>query len=129
MSALDQRPASELFSDALSQLSRLIRNELELARAEMAQKANKVMSGTSLLVAAALFAIPALVLLLAALAAWLQDLGWNAALSNLAAGVVGLLIAFILGGIGLARLKADTLVPQRTLHQLQQDAIAAKEHV
>jgi len=129
MSANDSRPVSELFSDALSQFSKLMRNELQLARAEMSMKAGQAMTAIALLAGAAIFLIPTLVLLLMALATWLVEIGITPSLAHLIAGVAGLLVVAIVGGIGLNRLKTDTFVPQRTLDQLQQDAAAAKEHV
>ena len=129
MYTADQRPITALFSDAVGQLSRLLGTELELARAEMSDKANRAMSGAGVLATAALFAVPALVLLLMALAAWLEERGWTPALADLLSGIVGLVIAGVLGAIGLAQLRANSLVPERTLYQLQQDAAAAKEHV
>jgi uncharacterized membrane protein YqjE len=118
-----------LFSDALSQFSRLMRNELQLARAEMSMKAGQAMTAIALLAGAAIFLIPTLVLLLIALAAWLVEIGTTPSLAHLIAGVAGLLVAAILGGISLNRLKTNSLVPKRTLDQLQQDAAAAREHV
>ena len=38
MTANDSRSVSELFGDALSQFSKLVRNELQLARAEISIK-------------------------------------------------------------------------------------------
>jgi len=125
----DDRPTSELFSDMLSQFTRLVRNEIQLARAELAVKAKQVMSGSELLVAAVLFVIPSLVLLLMALASLLMELGMRASLAHLLAGAAGLLIVAVLGWMGAARLKANTLVPNRTLGQLQRDASTAKEHI
>jgi len=129
MSANDSRPVSELFSDALSQLSKLMRNEIQLARAEMAVKVGQAMTAIALLAGAAVFLIPTLVLLLMAFAAWLVEIGTTPSLANLLAGVAGLLVVAILGGIGLNRLKTHSFVPKRTLDQLQQDAAAAREHV
>jgi uncharacterized protein YacL len=129
MSATDSRPVSELFADALNQLSNLMRNELQLARAEIAVKASEAMSGVGLLVGVGLFLIPALVLLLMALAAWIEELGTSSSIAHLIAGAVGLVIGGILAGIGMHRLKANSLVPKRTLEQLQRDVTAAKEHV
>jgi uncharacterized protein YacL len=129
MSTNDSRPVSELFADALSQLSRLIRNEIELARAEMSMKAGQAMTAIALLGAAAIFLIPTLTVLLIALAAWVVEMGMRPSAAHLIAGIIGLLIVVILAGIGLSRLKTTSLVPKRTLDQLQQDAAAAKEHV
>jgi uncharacterized protein YacL len=129
MSAIDSRPVSELFGDALKQLSKLMHNELQLARAEIAVKASEAISGMGLVVGAGISMIPALVLLLMALAAWIEELGTRSSIAHLMAGAVGLVIGGILAGIGISRLKANSLVPKRTLEQIQRDVTAAKEHV
>jgi hypothetical protein len=129
MPATDNRSVSELFTDALNQFSKLVRNEIQLARKELSAKAGEAMYGIALLVGAGFFFIPALVELLAALAAWMEDLGTGRPLALLIAGVVGLVIVGILAAAGMSRLKANSLVPERTLNQIQQDVAAAKEHV
>jgi uncharacterized protein YacL len=129
MSGTDGRPVSELFADALKQLSKLMGNELQLARAEIAVKASEAMSAVGLVVGAGLFLIPALVVLLMALAAWIEEFGTRSSIAHLMAGAVGLVIGGILAGIAMNRLKANPLVPKRTLEQLQRDVAAAKEHV
>ena len=129
MSVNDSRPVSELFTDALTQFSKLMRNELQLARAEMSMKVGQAMTAIGLLAGAAILSIPTLVLLLMSLAAWLVEIGVRPSIAHLIAGVVGLLVVAILAGIGLNRLKTNSLVPRRTLDQLQQDATAAREHV
>jgi uncharacterized protein YacL len=129
MSASDSRPVSELFADALKQLSKLMRNELQLARAEIAVKASEAMSAVGLVVGAGISLIPVLVLLPMALAAWIEGLGTRSSIAHLIAGAVGLVIGGILAGIGMHRLKANPLAPKRTIEQLQRDVAAAKEHV
>ena len=129
MSAKDSRPVSELFADALNQLSKLMRNELQLARAEISLKASQAMTAIGLLAGAAIFLIPTLVLLFIALASWLVEMGTRPSVAHLIAGIVGLLIVAILTAIGMNRLKAQSMVPERTLDQLQRDVAAAKEHV
>lgn len=129
MSATDNRSVSELFTDALNQFSKLVRNEVQLARKELSSKAGEAMTGIALLVGASLFLIPALVELLTALAAWMEELGTGRPLAHLIAGAVGLVIVAILTAVGINRLKATSLVPDRTLNQIQQDVAAAKEHV
>jgi uncharacterized membrane protein YqjE len=129
VSANDSRSVSELFADALSQFSKLMRNEIRLARTEMSIKVSQTMTAVALLVGAAVFLIPTLVLLLMAFAAWLVEIGTRPSIAHVIAGVVGLLVVAILGGIGLNRLKANSLIPERTMDQLQQDAAAVREHV
>ena len=129
MSASDTRPVSELFADALKQLSLLMRNELQLARAEIAVKATEAISAVGLVIGAGISLIPALVLLLMALADWMEELGTRSSIAHLIAGVAGLVIGGILAAIGTNRLKANSLVPKRTLEQLHRDVTAAKEHI
>ena len=92
MSASDTRAISELFGDALKQLSKLMRNELQLARAEIAAKGNEAISAAGLVIGAGICLIPALVLLLMALADWIEDLGTRPSIAHLIAGVAGLVI-------------------------------------
>ena len=125
----DQRSVSELFSDAINQFSRLIRNEVSIARAEIASKATNAAMGLGLLVGATLFVIPSLVLVLLALSAWLSELGLSDPLANLLAGVVGLLISGVLACMGKTRLNPENLKPTRTINELQRDVAAVKEQV
>lgn len=125
----DNRSVPELFSDALNQFSKLVRNEIHLARAEISLKASQAVTGIAFLLGGALLCIPALVLLLMALAAWFEVMGLGTPIADLLAGVVGLLIAALIGWTGLNRLKLENLTPRRTLEQLQRDAAAAKEQV
>jgi uncharacterized membrane protein YqjE len=129
MSAEDVRPVSELFADAISQFSKLVRNELHLARAEISINVGELIAAIGLLAGAAIFLIPTLVLLLISLATWLVENGITPSAAHLMAGLVGLVVVAILGAVGLNRLKTNSLVPKRTLDQLQQDAAAAREHV
>ena len=73
----DMRSISRLFGDALENLSKLIRTEVQLARADLTEKASKAAIGAGLLFGAMLLLIPALVLFLMALAAWLISLGFS----------------------------------------------------
>jgi hypothetical protein len=129
MTAIDSRSVSELVGDALSQFSKLVRNELQLARAEISMKVGQMTTAIGLLAGAAIFLIPTLVLLLMSLAAWLVESGIRPSLAHLLAGLFGVIVVAVLAGIGLKRLKTNSLVPKRTLGQLQQDAVAAREHV
>jgi len=123
----DSRSVSDLLSEALQQVGKLIQNELRLARAEMGAKAAQAGMGIGMLVGAALVTIPALVLLLMALAGWFVHLGLGPAVSDLLAGVIGLLISGGLAWLGMNRLKPENLTPNRTLDQLEQDAAAVRE--
>lgn len=125
----DGKPVSELLSDALQQFSRLVRNEVALARAEVAGKARKAARGGAMLGIGALVALPALFVLMMALAAFLHELGLAASLSYLVTAIVGFVIAAILAMLGLNRLRAEALIPNRTINQLHRDAATMREHI
>lgn len=125
----DGRPVSELISDALQQFSRLVRNEMALARAEVSDKAKQVLRGGAMLGVAAAFALPSLFILMLALAALMVEMGLAASLAYLVTAVIGFVIAAALAKIGLDRLKAEALVPNRTMNQLNRDAATLKERM
>ena len=123
----EERTITELVSDAANQFSKLIRNEVAIARAELAGKASEAATGVGLLMGGALLLIPPLVLLLMALAAWLVELGLRASLSNLIAGALGLVVSAVLAWVGMTKLKPEYLKPQRTINELERDVAAVKE--
>jgi hypothetical protein len=129
MPAPDNRSVSELFSDALSQFSHLVRTELQLARAEISQKTKQAITGISLLAAAGIVLIPTLVVVFIALAALLVEHGFRASTANFLVAGLGLVLTLVLYLAGGSLLQANQLVPEKTLHQLQQDAAAVKEQV
>jgi uncharacterized membrane protein YqjE len=125
----DNRAVSELFADALNQFSNLIRSEIQLARAEISSKTAQALVGLGLLAGAAVLLIPSLVLVLMALSAFLVELGMRPSVSHLLAGILAALIASVLGWAGMSRLRAENLIPSRTIKQLQRDAAAAREQM
>ncbi len=125
----DDRSFSDLLSDALNRLTTLVRTEIQLARTEISLKISKAATGIAMVMGSAAFAISGLVLILLAIAAWLDNAGLSRGFSNLIAGIIGALVSAGLGWAGLQRLRADQLAPNRTMEQLQRDAMAAKEQL
>lgn len=125
----DERSFAELISDALSQLTALVRNEIQLAKAEVAQKANKAAIGLAMLAAGAALAIATLVMVLFTVAALLSDAGLPAGVSALIATLLGAGVAVGLAWMGIQKLKAEALLPERTMRQLNRDTAAAKEQM
>ncbi|WP_210528390.1 phage holin family protein [Rubellimicrobium arenae] len=124
----DPRPTGSLLSDAINQLTRLVRGEVALAKAEVAQNIRNAGLGVGLLVGALVLALVALHVLAAALVAALSNWigpGWAALL----VGVVILVVAVILALRGLNALKPENLAPSRTVRSVQADAQAIKETV
>jgi len=124
----DPRPTGSLLSDAVNQLTRLVRGEVALAKAEVAQNIRSAGLGIGLLVGAVVLVFVALNVLVFALVAALGELigpGWSA----LVVGVVILVVAAILAMRGLNSLKPENLTPSRTVRNVQADAQTIKENV
>jgi len=124
----DPRPTGSLLSDALNQMTRLLRGEVALAKAEVTQNIKSAALGIGLLVGAAILALVALIVLAGALVVALGHLigeGWAA----LVVGVVILAVAGLLAMRGLNALKPENLTPSRTVRNVQADAHAIKENV
>jgi Putative Actinobacterial Holin-X, holin superfamily III len=120
-----ERSISQLFGDSLAELAKLIQNEVDLARAEMREKAALVAGAARLIAAGAVLMIPALVVILLAIAAALVQLGLSA---TIAYGCTGLCTAIVAGALiwmGLSR--AGALRPSATLDEIRRDRILAKE--
>lgn len=130
-----QRSLGELLRDLSNDITTLFRKEVQLAKAEASEKANKVLSGTQMLMAGGVLAFGALGVLLAAavaiLAALFANMGMNElTASSLAALLVGGIVGTIAGSLiarGLKRMRARELMLDRTAHSLARDADILKE--
>jgi hypothetical protein len=124
----ESRSIPELLSNAITQVARLVRDEIQLARAEISTNISLAAVGIALLGASAVIMVAALVVLLLAFAAWLSQLGLSTPVSNLIAGALAAVISGVCAWLGLNRLRPENLAPKRTLEQLQRDASVIKEH-
>jgi hypothetical protein len=129
ISPVDHRSFSELFADAFAQVARLFRNEVDLARVELSQKASQAAGAAKFMAAGAVILIPAIVLILFAIGAALIQVGMSAPLAYLVAGLGGAIVSGALIWIGLGRLSGDALKPSATIEEIRRDATAAKEMV
>jgi hypothetical protein len=127
MNLQNSRSIPELFSDAVGQLGKLVGNEFELARAELSEKASQVGRATAMIGAGAVILMPALVLLLFAMAAALIRSGFSEPISYLLTGAGAALVSTALIVTGISRLSGDAFKPTVTLDQMQRDKLAAKE--
>jgi hypothetical protein len=103
----------EIFSEVAEDLSTLMRQEVELAKAELRQSATRAGKGAGLLAGAGVSGH--MVLLFASVAAWwgLGDAtghGWSA----LTVAAIWLMIAAILGLMGRREISAVPGIPQTT---------------
>lgn len=122
----DFRTISILLGDALSQFAKLFQNEVDLAKAEIGEKAQQVGGAIAFIGGGAILVIPALVLALFALSAALMAAGWSQTLSYLASAILAALIAGALFAIGINRLDARNLAPRETMRQLEKDKYTVK---
>lgn len=129
MSSPSNRSIPDLVSDAFGQLAKLVGNEFDLARAELSDKASQVGRAAAIIGAGAVLMIPALVLLLFAVAAALIRSGLSEPVSYLLTGVGAAVVSGALIAMGLNRLSGDALKPSVTLDQVQRDKVAVKEMV
>jgi len=109
----DLRALSTLVADVMSQFAKLFQNEIDLAKAELSERAAKITAGAGLIAGGALLVIPAIVMALFALSAALISAGWSQPLSYLTSAIVAAAIAGVLFAIGINRLDARNLARAR----------------
>lgn len=125
---MSDRSVVDIFTDVVNQLTTLLRKESLLARTELSEKIGQAGVGLGLTIGGAVFLVPALVILLqAAVAALVKAIPepWASLIVGGAAFVLGILIALI----GMSRLNAKSLAPNRTIQQVQRDVAVAKQQV
>jgi len=120
------RAISTLFSDALSQFAKLFQSEVDLAKAELGEKAQMIGRAVALIAAGAVLVIPALVMALFALSAALIASGWSQPVSYLISAIVAAVLAGVLFAIGINRLSSRNLTPRETIRQLEKDKDTVK---
>ncbi|GIG40319.1 phage holin family protein [Cellulomonas phragmiteti] len=123
----DPRSLGRLVSDLSEQAVRLVRAEVDLAKAEMTAKAKQMGVGAGLLVGAAVLGLYTLTALLATAVLGLATVlpAWLAAL------IVSLVLAAVtavLALLGVKRFQKGTPpVPERAIQNLQEDVDAVKK--
>jgi uncharacterized membrane protein YqjE len=124
----DGASLGELFSSLTTDLSQLVRSEMELARVEIREEANKAGKAAGMLAGGALAGYLALILLSFA-AAWglaeVVDAGW----AFLIVGLVVAAIAAVLAISGRNKLRDVRPVPDQTVDTLKEDARWARAQV
>lgn len=122
------RSLGSLFNELTRETSTLFRQEIQLAKAEVAEKAKQAGSGAAMAVAGGLILFVALIALAATFIIALSYVmePWLAAL------VVTVVLA-VIGGIvlskGLSNLKGDNLTPRRTIDTMRANAQFAREQL
>lgn len=123
------RSVLDLFTQLVDNMSFLFRKEIELAKAEMSEKASEVGAGAAKAAIGGVLMIPAIVMLLWAVVAWLETIDIPIRWGTLIVGVIVALIGFMLLKSGMNAASTANLKPRRTANQLQRDAAVVKEQV
>ena len=118
--SIQRESFGELLGELANNSAALVRDEIELAKQEMREKANILRSGVVTTAVGALISFVALLTLTAAAVAGLARFmdTWLAAL------IVGVALALIGGSIalsGIARIKQTSLKPEQTIETLEED--------
>ena len=121
------QPLSELISNLTEDTSKLFRQEVALARAEIKQEATVAMMGVAMMAAAGAFAAVAMILISFAAAEGLQrwldiDLAW----CYFIVAVLWLAIAGVLFSLGRKKVSEVNPKPERTVESLRDVADTLK---
>lgn len=116
----NERSLGDLFGDLSARAGLLVRQEMQLAKVEMKQKATAASRNIALVVAGAVLGNAALLALIAALIVGLANF-MDAWLAALLVGVVLAIIAGILAATGIQALRTMDPAPERTIETLRED--------
>jgi len=119
------RTLGELFSEMTSDMSTLIRKEIELAKVETKEEMSKVGKASGMLVGGVVAAHMALLILSFALA-WLLDEVMPTPLAFFIVGVIYVIVAAVLVSSGRKKLRQVNLKPEQTVQTLKEDVEWAK---
>jgi len=119
MASLRTTPSiMELFADLLTQVSRLLSLEFDLARAELAESSSRAVGGLGKVAAGAVFLLAGLFFLLAAICAFLVRLGVPVDVSCLIVAVAAMIAGWFSLKSGFSAFEAGKLLPRRSLGQI-----------
>lgn len=127
MTTETNKSAGSLLTEALSHVSSLMRNEVDLARAEVNENLKHAGVALGMIVGAVVVALTALNVLSAALVAALTEAGIAAGWSALIVGVLLAVVAYVMIKKGTDDLKLSSLAPSRTVKNVKRDAQTVKE--
>jgi hypothetical protein len=125
----DERSLGDLFAELARETSTLVRQEVQLAKAELTQSASEAGRGIASLVAGGAIAYAGLLFLLLAVVLGLWDAGLEPWLSALIVGLVVVAIGAFLVLRARESLKPANLAPRRTVETLKEDQEWAKEQI
>jgi drug/metabolite transporter (DMT)-like permease len=117
--ATPDQSVKSLLAELANNMSKLIRQELQLVQVETSEKTSQALEGVFVIIGGLLLAFAALLILLQALVVGLSEFmePW---LASLIVGVAVAVIAFALIKYGQSNLKASNLTPDRTIRVMRE---------
>jgi len=125
----DDRSLGELFAELAQETSTLVRQEVELARAELGEKVGTVGRSVASILVGGAVAYAGFLAILAAIIAGLAEAGLDWWLSALLVGVVVAGVGYLLINRARTALQEMDLAPRRTVETLKEDQEWVKEQV
>ncbi len=126
MQGRDDRSIGQLFAELAQETATLVRQEVQLAKEEMSQKASRVGKDVGFLAVGGAVAYAGLLAIIAGVI-FLLGLAIPLWLSALLVGIVVALVGYFLVRKGLDALKREDLAPQETINTLKEDKEWAKD--
>ena len=123
------RPIVSLMTHVASDLAYLVQTEFRLARAELGEKLSAASNAGVYLGLGAVVAMAGFIALLFDIAAWITAAGLWYPWSLLIVAIVTLVIGAVLAMSGVSKLRGSAFVPERTISNVREDYVVAKEHV
>ncbi len=128
-SGRDDRSLGELFAELAQETGTLVRQEVELARVELGQKASRLGRDIAALAIGGAVAYAGVLALVAAAILALGEAGLPWWLSALIVGIVVAGVGYALVARARTALKAADLAPRQTVETLKEDREWAKEQI
>lgn len=118
----DDRTLGEMFAELSRETRTLIQQEIQLARAELTEKASQMGRGAGLVVGGGLIAYGGLLAIVAAIVLLLIKIGLPAWIGALLGGLMVAGIGYLLIRSGLAAFRPQELKPRQTIETLKENA-------
>jgi hypothetical protein len=125
----DDRSLGDLFADLVRDLGELVRQEAQLAKAELRQNASQAGRAIAALVVGGAIVYAGVLALLAAAILGLGQAGLPWWLAALVVGVVVIVIGAIVTARARAALQMTALAPQQTIETLKEDRAWVNEQI
>jgi hypothetical protein len=119
----------DLLSDLIRETNTLVRQEFQLAKAELTESATEAGRGIASLLVGGAVAYAGFLAVLAAIILALAEAGVSWWLAALIVGVVVLIVGYILISRARSALQPSNLMPRRTIETLKEDKEWAQEQI